>query len=168
MKNVVVLFIMVSLLFIIGCATSEREPGTLSLEVEREPGELTFEETGDPLCTYEGKPIVRKFATTWCPHCLWIEKTYTDVVNEYVDQGKIQAYLWEINTGDNALTDYVEAHVPAEELAIYEKYNPKKTIPTFVFGCQYVRIGNGYETQGDLAAEEAEFREIIELLLANA
>jgi len=38
----------------------------------------------------------------------------------------------------------------------------KNTVPTYVFGCKYVRIGNAYETLGE---EKAEFRRVIEKLL---
>ena len=48
----------------------------------------------------------------------------------------------------------------------FKKYNPKGSIPTFVFGCKYVRVGNGYERDDDLASEAAEFRAVIEDLIA--
>ena len=116
----------------------------------------TFKETGDVLCAdSEGKPIIRLFATSWCPHCGWIKSTYLKVTDEYVKDNKIQAFLWEVDKDE----------VPAEEKAIFKKYNPKGSIPTFVFGCKYLRIGNGYEEQNDLAAEEAEFRMVIDDLL---
>ncbi|MFC1728105.1 hypothetical protein ACFLZ7_01405 [Nanoarchaeota archaeon] len=134
-----------------------------SVDVE---GINTFSATGDELCTENGKPVVRLFTTTWCPHCTWIKDTYDSVVKEYVDSGKIVAYHWEVDTGDNTLTTDVETDVPELEMGVYRKYNPGGSIPTFVFGCEYSRTGNGYEGSGTLADEEAEFRAVIEDLLA--
>jgi FKBP-type peptidyl-prolyl cis-trans isomerase 2 len=126
----------------------------------------TFDEMpGKEVCTIDGKPVIRLFSTTWCGHCKWIKSTFDSVAQEYVDAGKIVAHHWELDIGDDTLTDAVETEVPASEDAIYKEFNPKGTIPTFVFGCKYHRVGNGYEQTDDLAAEEAEFRAIIEELL---
>jgi hypothetical protein len=46
--------------------------------------------------------------------------------------------------------------------------NPNGTIPTFIFGCKYYRIGAGYEAQKDLEAEKREFRQIIDKLIVDA
>jgi len=112
-----------------------------------------------------GKPVIRLFSTTWCPHCSWIKDTFDKVAKEYVENGEIIAYHWEIDTGDNTLTPEVETEVPQSELAIFKTFNPRGSIPTFVFGEKYWRIGNGYERQNDLSAEEYEFRTIIYTLL---
>jgi len=127
----------------------------------------SFTNTGEEICTEDGKPIIRLFSTTWCPHCSWIIDTYDSVVKEYVDAGKIVAYHWEIDIGDDTLTEEVETEVPAEELAIYRAANERGSIPTYVFGCKYARIGNGYERQGDdgLILEDAEFRALIDELV---
>jgi len=113
------------------------------------------------------KPVIRLFTTTWCPHCIWIKETFDDVVNEYVQNGEIIAYHWEIDTGDNTLTAKVETNVPQSEMTIYRTFNPRGSIPTYVFGEKYWRIGNGYERTNDLSAEEYEFRIIIETLIRN-
>ena len=36
--------------------------------------------------------------------------------------------------------------IPKKEVGIFQKYNPKNTVPTYVFGCKYVRTGNAYKT----------------------
>jgi thiol-disulfide isomerase/thioredoxin len=113
----------------------------------------------------DGKPVVRLFSTTWCPHCIWIKETFDSTMKEYVAQGKIVAYHWEIDTGDNSLTPDMEKEVPASELAIFSKFSPGNNIPLFVFGGKYYRIGNGFESQQDLEKEKAEFRAMIEQLL---
>ena len=128
----------------------------------------TFQYRNDlNICKQDGKPIIYLFSTSWCPHCQWIKDTFDKVVNEYVSQGKIVAYHWQLDTHDDTLTSAVETQVPAEALAVYNKFNPDGSIPTFVFGCKYWRIGNGYESQNDLAAEETEFRALIDKIIAS-
>lgn len=119
----------------------------------------------DGACTEDGKPVIRLYSTTWCSHCQWIGPTFDAVVKMYVDEGLIVAHHWEVNTGDDTLTDQVEKDVPDSEMAIFEDINPRGSIPTFVFGCRYYRIGNGYEQADDLESEAAEFEAVIEALI---
>ena len=151
-------------LLLTSCNNKEEDVGKVNIQ-GMNTNTKTFKDTGDEICTQDGKPIIREFSTTWCPHCEWIKDSFTKVVNEY--EGKIVAYHWELDIDDNALTPELEGEIPASEMAIFEKYNPRSSIPTFVFGCKYARVGNGYESQGNLEAEEAEFREIIEELLSS-
>tara|TARA_Y100000310_G_scaffold68970_1_gene64279 strand:+ start:2059 stop:2583 length:525 start_codon:yes stop_codon:yes gene_type:complete len=168
MNKKIFLFFFLLLFLITGCTSKDPDKGVVTI---KKPIENTV--VGDSfkvldnaeICTKDGKPIIRKFATTWCPHCKWIKQTYTDVINEYVAQDKIVAYLWNFDIGDDALTVKKELVVPSFEKGIHQKFNPKSSIPTFVFGCKYVRIGNAFEQQNDLAAEAAEFRAIIDRLL---
>ena len=125
----------------------------------------TFTSTGGDICMEDGKPVIRMFSTTWCPHCQWISDVFDDVVQMYVDEGLIVAHHWELDTGDDTLTIQVEESVPESEEAIFNTFNPDNSIPTFVFGCRYYRIGNGHELQNDLKAEAAEFMAVIEDLL---
>ncbi len=120
----------------------------------------------DGICTEDGKPIVRLFTTTGCPHCNWIKDTFDSTVKEYVDEGKIVAHHWEVITGDDTLTEEVESEVPESELEIYSTFSSRPpSVPTFVFGCKYYRIGNAHEREGDLEAEAQDFREVIDALL---
>jgi thiol-disulfide isomerase/thioredoxin len=123
---------------------------------------------GNSICKEDGKPVIRMISTTWCPHCEWIKPTFDEVAKEYVDQGKIVAYHWQVDTGDNTLTTAVEDKVPDTEMNVYTQFNPKGSIPTFVFGCKYYRIGNGFESQKDLNAERNEIRRIIDQVIADA
>ena len=157
------------LLFVISACTSkalERKVVTINKPSEFTEVGSSFKVVKDAkICTQDGKPIIREFATTWCPHCKWIKQTYTGVINEYVAQDKIIAHLWNIDIGDDDLTVKKELVVPSVEKAIHKKFNPKSSIPTFVFGCKYVRIGNAFEQQDNLAAEAKEFRAIIDKLV---
>jgi thiol-disulfide isomerase/thioredoxin len=129
-------------------------------------GISTFSEKKDAeICTEDGKPIVYLFSTTWCPHCTWINDTFNSIAQEYENAGKIKAYHWEIDVKDDVLTPTAETEVPADAMAAYNEFNPRGSIPTFVFGCKYFRVGNGYESADDLDSEAAEFRAIIEDLI---
>jgi len=129
-------------------------------------GVNTFsEKAGAEICTEDGKPVVYLFTTTWCPHCTWIKDAFDSLVGEYVAAGKIVAHHWEVDTNDDTLTADKESVVPPAQLAVYQEFNPRGSIPTFVFGCKYFRVGNGYESANDLDAEVAEFKAVIEDLL---
>ena len=140
----------------------------LVVEEPTEPVEAvgTFSVKNDAeICTEDGKPVVYLFSTTWCPHCKWITETFESTVQKYIDSGDIVAYHWEIDINDDTLTEAEEGEVPQEHLAVYQEFNPRGSIPTFVFGCKYYRIGNGYERSGSLDDEEAEFKQVIDSLL---
>ena len=64
------------------------------------------------------------------------------------------------------MTKEIEKGIPRQEIEIFKKYNPGATVPTYVFGCRYVRIGNFYQQNDDLGSEEKEFRAVIEKLLS--
>lgn len=129
----------------------------------------SFIDTGKPICKENGKPIIRLFSTTWCPHCQWIIKTFDKVASEYMAKGKIIAHHWELDTFDDTLTKEVEKAVPASEEAVYNEFNPNGSIPTFIFGCRYYRIGNAFEKEGDagLIKEEQEFRNLFDKILTE-
>jgi len=126
----------------------------------------TFSEKSNAtICSEDGKPVVYLFSTTWCPHCVWVKDTFDSTVKKYVDSGDIVAYHWEVDTGDDTLTSSAESQVPASHMAVYQEFNPKGSIPTFVFGCKYFRVGNGHEQLNDLDAEAAEFEAVIQDLI---
>ncbi len=133
-----------------------------------DPRIKTFSVRDNAICKENGKPVIRLYTTTWCPHCKWISDAFDRVVKEYVSDGKIVAHHWLIDTGDDSLTEFKETFVPEDELKVYQEFNPRGSIPTFVFGCKYYRIGNGYEAEDDLNAEESEFRAIIDKLVAES
>lgn len=136
---------------------------------EEEPvdeiGMAGFQETGKELCTDDdGKPIVRMYSTTVCPHCNWVKDTFDAVIGEY--DGQISAAHWELDSKDNTLTDAVENAVPMDEVNMFVEFNPGSTVPTYVFGCKYSRVGNTYEDVDDLESEAQGFRNVLDALLA--
>jgi thiol-disulfide isomerase/thioredoxin len=128
----------------------------------------TFNDSGYEAELQDGKPVIRLFSTTWCPHCVWVKPVFDRIAKEYVDAGKIVAYHWEIDTFDNTLTEAVETVVPETEMAVYAHFNPGGSIPTFILGGKYYRVGNGFEAQSDLVKEEAAFRAVIDKLIEEA
>jgi thiol-disulfide isomerase/thioredoxin len=173
--KILVCFILV--LFFSGCSGSDdssknsNNPGDTTIDpYEIEPSSIqTFSSVpeSDEVCTEDGKPVIRLFSTTWCSHCQWIGSTFDAVVKMYVDEGLIVAHHWETDTGDDTLTGQVEEAVPDSEMAIFHNINQQGSIPTFVFGCKYYRIGNGYEQGDDLESEAAEFKAVIEALISS-
>jgi thioredoxin-related protein len=159
LRKAFLVLLIAGIVFLAGC-TSTPDPKKIK------PTEIkTFTETGRQVCKENGKPVIRLYSTTSCPHCKWIKNAFDSTVKEYLDQGKIVAFHWQLDTGDNTLTPETESSVPVSETNIYTKFNPNKTVPTFVFGCKYFRIGNAYEKQNDLKAEIGEFKAVIEALL---
>lgn len=124
-----------------------------------------FQKKGADICSEDGKPVVYLFSTTWCLHCVWVKDAFDEIVAEYVKAGKIKAHHYELDIGDDVLTSEEETQVPESALAVYQEFNPGGSIPTFVFGCKYFRVGNGFEQQDDLIAEKEEFQAVIEDLI---
>jgi len=81
--------------------------------------------------------------------------------------GKIAAYHWDVDIGNNQFTPAKESSIPSEEVELLKRVNPDLSVPTYVFGCKYWRVGNPYETANDLDAEAAEFKAVIEKLLTE-
>ncbi len=166
MRPFLFLFILLLLIVSAGCVantkyasrdTSKISPSTIR-SFQLVPGESS-------ICTQDGKPIIRLFSTTFCPHCRWINETFNGVMDEYVSAGKIVAYHWDVDVSNNQFTPEKESSIPPSETDWISKVNPDLTVPTYVFGCKYFRVGNAYETVDDLDAEAGEFKAVIEKLL---
>src|SRR3989344_3307838 len=108
MKQALFFFIFFILILVTACTG---EKGQVIIEKTTGTANLgsSFQTTDNPLCTKEGKPIIREFATSWCPHCDWVKDTYQQVIKEY--EGKIIAYQWEVDTGNDLLTEELEFEV---------------------------------------------------------
>jgi thiol-disulfide isomerase/thioredoxin len=132
-----------------------------------------FKEIDGSICKQDNKPIIRMYSTSFCPHCQWVKPAFSEVAKSYMDENKIVAHVWEWiydSQGnqigaDDSLTPQNEGSVPDAEKKVFDQFNPNGTIPTFVFGCKYYRIGNQFEAQKDLNAEKVVFTQIIEELL---
>ena len=126
-----------------------------------EEGINQFEETSDSICNENSRPVLRLYITTDCLPCNLAKEAFNSFAKEKQEKGEIAAYIWELNTGDNILTEETESGIPRSELSIFRKYNPKSTVPAFVFGCKYIRVGNAYMQQNNVEAEKLEFEKIL-------
>lgn len=165
-------FVMFLLVFTVACSSADSDGNAARVKVSTavQPGEIkTFvEKSSAEVCVQDGKPVIRLYSTTWCPHCKWIKSSFNKVVQEYVAADKIVARHWVLDINDDDFTSLKESVIPTAEMKIFEQFNPQQSIPTFVFGCKYYRVGNGYEAQDDLVAEEIEFRSVIDKVIAEA
>jgi len=145
-KLIIIGILLIGALLIFGC-TNPPQPTSNNL----------FEKLSDTPCLIDGKPIIRYFSTSWCPHCKYIDPIFNAVMQEY--NGKIIARHY-----------VVDLNLPSDiEMAEFRKFSPNGNIPAFSFGCQYYKIGNSYsETKESIDAEKTEFRRVIDLLLADS
>ncbi|MBW2989362.1 SurA N-terminal domain-containing protein [Candidatus Woesearchaeota archaeon] len=135
-----------------------RAAADISIEGAKAPKEIeTFTKTGNPICREGGKAIIRMFSTSKNKNSEWISQTFRSLAEE--NQDRVVAYHWQLDTGDNLLTPVNEEGIPRSEVELFQRYNPKNTVPTYVFGCRYVRVGNPYSS---LKEEKAEFERVIE------
>jgi peptidyl-prolyl cis-trans isomerase C len=126
----------------------------------------TFVKLGLDICTNDkGLPIVILFSEAGCAHCEWIGETFDAVVMEYVERGLIEAHHYDIKNNDDLLTPALETRIPLKYLKIKDLSDPAGLVPYFNFGCRYDRIGNGYQAQDNLLAEEVEMGNVIDALL---
>ena len=164
-KKLLFLLLVLSL-FLFGCTQAPKYNFEPLNQVQGEP--VSFQSANTTICLQEGKPVVRMFSTTWCPHCKWVKPAFIETMKHYSESGDIKAYLWETDIGDNLLTTPVEASVPASEMAIYRQFNPNQSIPTFVFGCKYYMIGNAFESENNLDKEVEEFKKVLKKIVEEA
>jgi thiol-disulfide isomerase/thioredoxin len=163
MSKIVLISLIALSVFIAGCTQAS---GRSFEPLNEVTGEIvSFQKVEGEICTQNGKPIIRMYSTTWCQHCKWIRPTVKELFEYYTSTGDITAHIWEIDIGDDYLTFPVEAKVPETEMAIYNQFNPKGTIPTYVFGCKYYRIGNAFEQQNDLDSEVKDMQRVMKKLI---
>ncbi|NYZ80050.1 thioredoxin family protein [Candidatus Micrarchaeota archaeon] len=129
--------------------------------ISRPGPSVQYKTSNESVCTENGKPVVSMYGTTTCPHCEWVKETFDRVTKEYADRGLIVAHHWQFDLKDDLLTPNAEGAIPQAELDKYERFNPKHTVPTFILGCKYSKVGNSFESSNDTAAEEAYLREYI-------
>jgi thiol-disulfide isomerase/thioredoxin len=126
----------------------------------------TFMKTDLAPCTDDGgRPLILLFSAPSCSHCQWVGGVFDLVAGEYADQGLVAAHHYDVETGDDLLTEAVETGIPEVHLSIGKRGDPDGYMPYFNFGCRYHRIGTGYEKEDDLSAEAEEMRRVIEALL---
>lgn len=139
-KILIILILLIIGVFIFGCT----QPITTT---------NPFEKLSDTSCTIDGKPIIRYYSTSWCPHCKYINPVWDEIVAEYGNKIIARHYEVDLQTPSD------------EEMAELNLFSPNGAIPAFSFGCQYYRIGNSFESTLDMNAEKTEFRRVLDLLI---
>jgi hypothetical protein len=128
----------------------------------------TFKSTGIEICTNgKGRPLIYLFSSSTCPHCQWGGGVYDFIVKYYAASGLIEAHHYDIISGDDLLTEEIETAIPADMLELYHRGSPNDLVPYYGFGCEYDRVGNGFEKENDLEAEGEEMRRVIEDLVQS-
>ncbi len=164
-QNIVMLVLGILIIFFGSYAMTGYLVGNPPVRDNPAAGFPSFIDNGGEICTIDGKPVIRMYSTTTCPHCSWIKGTFDDMAREYVSQGKLAAMHWELDVRDDSLTLQKENSIPQEEIDLFLSNSNGGGVPTYVMGCRYSRLGNAHEGQGGLPAEEAEFRALIEHLI---
>src|SRR3989344_1888822 len=101
-KQLFFFLLLFAIVFLTGCKPSNNVTGSVTI-TQQSATEQTFRDTGDEICrNAEGKPIIRLYSTSWCPHCEWVKDTYTTVVTDYLRRGEIEAHNWvlDLDTDD--------------------------------------------------------------------
>ncbi len=128
----------------------------------------TFGPTGNTPCLADGLPIVRMYVKNGCEHCEWAGATFDRVAAEYVAKGKLRAHHWDFGTGDDKLSEVVETEVPKAEARLFYDSEAKGTVPYYLIGCIYSRVGNGYYIRDRIDLEEQEFRKAFDTVIAQS
>ncbi len=116
--------------------------------------EGNFKETDQPIIVENRKPVVYFFTTTNCHYCAKERIPLIAALREFGEwSGLEKIKLKEIPTyslekatftSDKILVRAYELdkyELSPEENKLYEKYNPKRTIPTLIIAGKYFRVG---------------------------
>jgi len=138
-----------------------RKDADIQMYIGKNP--ISFEVINGEVCIQDGKPIIRVFTTSKCIDCIAANYAFDSAAKQYSQDGKIAAYHWELDTGNNALTALKEKGIPQSEVDLFKKYSPDGKAPLYLLGCRYKRIGNYYGNDPEL--EEADFRAAINSII---
>ncbi|MFH1239647.1 MAG: hypothetical protein V1672_00345 [Candidatus Diapherotrites archaeon] len=166
--GVVVIFAVVGIIFFFSIELPPTGQIVMTGLDNVDAGEITtFSAYEMDTCTDNGKPTVIQFSISTCPHCVWAEDAFKAAVKPYVAEGKISAYLWNLDTGDNLLTEIIETkdEIPRKHLQIFSHFDTQQQVPFFVIGCRYYRLGTAYEIENNKEKEVAEMKAVIEQML---
>jgi len=129
----------------------ETEETTEEVVVE-EPTITSFTLTEDEICLEDEKPLVIFYTVSECAPCDALKDSFISALEDK----ELSAYIWELNTGDNLLTEDKEKGITKSAFEIFQKYNEKSTVPTIVAGCKYVGVGDINVEEIGLVLEDLE------------
>lgn len=136
--------------------------GKAPLIAAQAPGKTFLEKPNREICTKDGKPIIRLFASSQCPECKPVEEAFLPVAKEYMGKNLVAGHLWHKDTGDDLLTPETETQLPYSEEVLCFEFDSFCNTPLLVFGCRFFRKGHPQSIEED----KAEMKEVIEKLLS--
>ncbi|MBN1373737.1 thioredoxin family protein [Candidatus Dojkabacteria bacterium] len=117
------------------------------------------------VCYEDGKPVVLLFSTSSCPHCTWIKETFDNWARDNSNKYAVHHYEYSYdNQGNATVIDTISGQtveIPSEYETLYVNYSGGY-VPTFIFGCKYFRIGNGFEVADTSLYDQAYADEVAE------
>lgn len=143
------------------------EADIVILSARKEAAVRSFTKTGAGICREGGRPVMEAFTSSACGNCQQVVERLSVMLAGYIQQGRITAHIWELDTGDDLTTPAREGGVPKASVERFKRFNAEQTVPTYVFGCMYARSGHLPGAEGNVNAEAEEFRTVIEAVLAN-
>ena len=115
----------------------QEENQTQEQESKQETTIGNFIVSGDEICVEDGKPIIYFFGSDGCGACKWEHPVIANVT------AKFGGYI--------SLHDNMNNFTADQE--IFDKYNPRGSVPTLVLGCKYYRVGAGKNMGEDQEAK---------------
>jgi thiol-disulfide isomerase/thioredoxin len=102
------------------------------------------------MCDNNGTPIVRMFGTSWCPHCTAGKAVFEEFAAE--NEGRAEFRVLDVEQDTLTFQDF----------ALFDQLSDG-SVPTYVFGCSYFRVGNAFSDDPEL--EKQAFQDVLNALL---
>ena len=91
-----------------------------------------------------------------------IEKYNVQIKNLEDRKNKIDAKYYEFDNKKDIISG---EWITKEDIKLYKNYNSEGSIPTFLVGCKYIRVGKGFSGE-ELEKEKQELKMVIEKVLS--
>jgi hypothetical protein len=146
-----------------------RGEATISILLEEAKEGITSFTSGGELCKQDGKIPIYMFSSSPCKECKALASRLTALLQSYegANGSVFMPSLWELDTGDNLYTKEIETGVPEWQVDVFRRLSPQNEVPAYSFGCTYTRTGHLPGAQGNLNAEEKEFKAVLSALLVQ-
>lgn len=124
----------------------------------------TFEQVDNNICLgADEKPVVILYSVSWQDASQFGTDAFEQALIGYEDT--LEAHMWEVDTDDDLLTEEVETEMTEQHKTLFKRFNPGSSVPAYLIGCKYFRIGNGYWEEKDSASEILELQAIFDEIL---
>lgn len=142
-----------------------RSQSSIEIYLTESSPRLTFTHSDEQVCMEDGKPLIRIFTLSTCEECaVVVDGLFSELANS---KDGLSSHIYELDTGDDLMTEEVETAIPSSEVAYFKSISPNNLAPAYSFGCAYTRIGHKSQPPLDIDGEMAEFSSVIGALLNN-